>query len=1036
MEQYREKFQALLRELFQFDCADLNFGIYRIMNHKRDMLDRFISNDLPKAVAAELDRGALAEQSDVAAELQEVAEQIAETLGKPALDADENLAAAYTQTPLGRKYLDLKAKAAGTGDREALEANIFSHLYAFFSRYYQDGDFISKRRYSKRQKYAIPYNGEEVYLYWANHDQYYVKSADRFRDYTFTSHAVTVHFKLSAAEVEHNNIKGGNRFFVLLPKKIEWNEKTSVLVIPFEFRPLTKKEDISYGKKNQQDAIISQALEEIPKHLKKADKAILALTAERRKASDERSVSYLEHHLRQYTRTNTSDFFIHKDLKGFLSRELDFYLKNEVLNLDDLRAAGEGRAAAWFQIMHVIKSIGDRIIDFLSQLEDFQKMLWEKRKFITEAQYCISVGNIDPGFYADIAACEAQWAEWRELLHIDEEKTDLFSSRKNKTEKRLEFLNRHRTLMLDTKHFDSAFVDRLLASIQDLDDITDGLLIHSENFQALSFIQDRYREQIKCVYIDPPYNTGNDEFIYKDNYQHSSWLTMIKDRATLARQFLQESGVLFSSIDSNEIAHLKKALEEIFSGSHVGDLVWKNATDNNPTRIAIEHEYVTCFARNLSGLPPEWKSPYSQVKEQLLAYYEQLKAEGLSTKGIEERLREFIKDNADIIGELERYKFVDDDGPYTGSESVHNPHPGGYDYEIRHPETKKPMRKPLNGYRFPWETMKRDYIDKDRLIYGPDEKRIVKIKLYLRDYQDSLRSVIPLDGRLGAYTLSALFGKDSNVFDNPKPVELLERLISFPVRGGGIVMDFFAGSGTTAHALINLDREDGGERKFILVEMADYFDTVLLPRIKKVAFTPEWKDRKPERMPTPEEADRSPRIVKYIRLESYEDALNNIQFDDASGQRALKFDDYLLKYMLRWETRASATLLNVPQLSSPFAYTLTIHRDGQTNPVQVDLAQTFNYLLGLHVTRRLVFYDDKRRYLLYRGRIDHREIVVIWRDTQGWAKADFERDRKFVAENKLTEGADEILVNGDSFISNTKALDPIFKSRMFSPVEA
>ena len=168
-----EKFQSLLRDLFQFDCTDLDFGIYRIMNHKRDVVERFVTHDLPQAVTEELERGALAEQSQAAGELKDVAAQIQETLGPDALDADGNLAAAYHTTPLGKKYLALKAKAAGGGGREALEASIFNHLYAFFSRYYQDGDFISKRRYSKRERYAIPYNGEEVYLYWANHDQYY-----------------------------------------------------------------------------------------------------------------------------------------------------------------------------------------------------------------------------------------------------------------------------------------------------------------------------------------------------------------------------------------------------------------------------------------------------------------------------------------------------------------------------------------------------------------------------------------------------------------------------------------------------------------------------------------------------------------------------------------------------------------------------------------------------------------------------------------------------------------------------------------------
>jgi adenine-specific DNA-methyltransferase len=140
--------------------------------------------------------------------------------------------------------------------------------------------------------------------------------------------------------------------------------------------------------------------------------------------------------------------------------------------------------------------------------------------------------------------------------------------------------------------------------------------------------------------------------------------------------------------------------------------------------------------------------------------------------------------------------------------------------------------------------------------------------------------------------------------------------------GGDIVLDYFAGSGTTAHAVINLNREDCGQRKFILVEMAEYFDTVLLPRIKKVIFTPEWKDGKPTRMATPEEAKYSPRVIKVIRLESYEDALNNITFDEESGQQMLRMfgDEYLLNYMIKWETKKSETLLDVDKLQTPFDY--------------------------------------------------------------------------------------------------------------------
>ena len=206
-------FQTLLRELFQFDCADLDFGIYRIMNRKREVIERFITNDLPKAVAEQLDSGALAEQAQAEQELQEVRQRIRGNLGDDAIDADGNIAEKYHSTPLGKEYLELKAKSAGGQGRDALEAAIFNHLYSFFSRYYQDGDFISKRRYSKHQRYAIPYNGEEVHLHWANSDQYYIKTGEHFRDYSFAVRDITVHFKLQVADIEQDNIEGDKRFF-------------------------------------------------------------------------------------------------------------------------------------------------------------------------------------------------------------------------------------------------------------------------------------------------------------------------------------------------------------------------------------------------------------------------------------------------------------------------------------------------------------------------------------------------------------------------------------------------------------------------------------------------------------------------------------------------------------------------------------------------------------------------------------------------------------------------------------------------------
>ncbi len=1037
----QKKFQELLRELFQFDCADLDFGLYRIMNHKRGVIEKFITQELPKAITEELDRGALAEQSQATKELKKVAEQIRNTLGKDALDAEGNLAETYSETPLGKKYLDLKEKAAGSRDREALQATIFNHLYTFFSRYYQDGDFISKRRYSKHQKYAIPYNGEEVYLYWANHDQYYIKTAEHFHDYTFSAHGVTVHFKLVQADVEQNNVKGDKRLFLPHIEEINWDEENNQIVIPFEYRPLTEQEAITYGKRKQQENIIKDALEEIPKRLspQKAAQALAALTAERHKTADGKSVSFLEHHLRQYTRRNTSDFFIHKDLKGFLTRELDFYLKNEVLNLDEIEAAGEEHAQGWFQMMRVIKAIGGRIIEFLAQIEDFQKMLWEKRKFITETQYCITVGNIHERFYPDIAAVDAQWDEWKELFHIDEEEAGLFTSDKGRKDRRIAFLKTHPTLVLDTRHFDQDFVDRLLASFDDLNEMTDGLLIHSENFQALNFIENQVSGKVSNIFIDPPYNTGDDGFVYKDGYGSSTWLSMIEDRVEKGIKLLSNDGVFFVSIGDEEQEHLATLLRQKYGKSRFfATLIWEKKKKGSflSGKIARMKDYILCVAKqseSFSGLIGEITSDIETYPCINASNPREIRhiPPGIVSKY---REKDFIKKSGDVISAGNMNLILKSDlvikNGILADELVIE---GNWRY------SQASMEK--------YAAKKELYITQDLYL-----RRIVKKPRYKR-----MKDLLPRVGSQGesdfrAYDINDLskygWGTNEDANDElhqiigeqyavsyPKPSKLLTLLLVATRHKSGYWIDYFSGSGTTGHAVINLNREDGGRRKFILVEMGNYFDTVLLPRIKKIAFTPEWEDGKPKRLATQEEAKRSPRIVKIIRLESYEDTLNNIEFEETTSQRVLDFDDYLLQYMLKWETRKSETFLNIEKLSNPFSYRLRIHADGQTREKVVDIPETFNYLLGLHVKTRRALYDGDRRYLVYRGRIDHREVVIIWRENSGWTKEDLERDKKFVAEQKLTEGADEVFVNGDSFIRGAKALEPVFKARMFAPVE-
>ena len=1018
-------FQTLLRELFQFDCADLDFGIYRIMNHKREAIEKFIDERLPGAVAVELDRDPLAQYVQADAALQQARREVETALGADVIDPDGHLADAYRDTPLGKLYLDAQAQAAnGSRSRATVEARIYNHLYTFFSRYYQDGDFISKRRYARNERYAIPYNGEEVHLHWANRDQYYVKTAEHFYNYDWNAPGgVAVQFRLKAADVEQNNVKGDRRFFLPCIAETTWDADTRTVTIPFEYRPLTPLEQVRYGNRNQQENVIAACREAIPNQLREAPEAFATLTGERRRNGKNEPVSHLEHHLRQYTRRNDSDFFIHKDLPGFLSRELDFYLKNEVLNLDNLAAAGLDMAEGWFQQMRLIKAVGSQIIDFLAQVEGFQKRLWEKRKFVIETHYCITLGSVDPSFYPDIAGNDAQWDEWRELYDIDG------------SDRSTAFLQAHPTLVVDTAHFDAAFTDRLLASFDDLDGMTDGLLIHGENWQALSLFRKRYSGQVKCIHIDPPYNTQTSGFLYKNGYQHSSWLAMMHDRMVAGNLLMHPAGILLCHIDENEYENLYLMLGET-GIPDVGTVIWDK---RNPMTggggIAVQHEYMICRSRSEDAI--RLRDANSQLilnKAKVL-----IDREGGVSENTRKAFSRWVSNSDRLSGGEKAYRYLDEAGRVYSSVSLRAPEPRTdpkFFEPLTHPLTGKPCAVPPNGFSRTPDTLKA-MVQRGEVLFGDDETTQPRQKRFLKEgFRRQLSSVIQ-DATRGKATLDA---QGLENFPYCHSVSFYEDLLGAMANNADdMILDYFAGSGTTGHAVVNLNREDGGQRKFILVEMGEYFDTVLLPRIKKVTFSPAWKDGKPQRAATSKEAARSPRIVKYVRLESYEDALDSIEFDDADGQLRLeeRFDDYLLTYMLHWETKGSATLLNVSKLTSPFTYRLRVHVNGEKRERPVDLPETFNYLLGLNVRTRRTYDDGGRRYLVYRGETRERpghDVAVIWRETAGWAEDDFARDRQFVSRQQMTADGDTVYVNGDSCIPGAKAIEPMFRARMFAGV--
>ncbi|SUC46811.1 putative methyltransferase [Providencia stuartii] len=376
-----------------------------------------------------------------------------------------------------------------------------------------------------------------------------------------------------------------------------------------------------------------------------------------------------------------------------------------------------------------------------------------------------------------------------------------------------------------------------------------NLLIKGDNLEVLKHMVNAYTEKVKMIYIDPPYNTGKDGFVYNDDRKftpeqlselagidldeaarilkfiakgsnsHSAWLTFIYPRLYIARELMREDGTIFISIDDNEFSQLKLVCDEIFGEqNHIGDIVWKNVTDNNPSNIAVEHEYIVVYAKNKELIETEWKSNISDVKDLLVEIGDSLINDIKDNDKLQEEYSKWFRENKSQLWPLENYKFIDRKGVYSGERGVHNPGKEGYRYDIIHPMTKKPCKQPLMGYRFPETTMQK-MIDDGRIIFGKNENKLVEIKVYAKDYKQKLSSVINIDGRAGANELKEIFPEMIKPFTNPKTIKLLEELISFACDGKGIILDFFAGSGTTAHAILNLNKEKGMDYQFITVQL-------------------------------------------------------------------------------------------------------------------------------------------------------------------------------------------------------------------------
>lgn len=947
-----DQLKELLINLFRIEEINFDYGINRIINIKRKLILNFIEVELPEKVKKSL------------AEIQ---------------------------------------------DGRLVEKEIFSYVYHFFKRYYKEGDFLSNLIYSSEPKYYIPYDGSEVNLYWSNRDQYFIKTSEVFEMFVFRVGEFKIIFKLSDIEYENNKEKAIKRRFVLKGgEEFVFNENDKEYTIYFEFRALTSEEKKLFGTRNTQQTINPTLIEKILDNIQIPD------LKEGLQKTLRSGNNLLEENIKKYTKKNLEDYFIHKNLKGFLENELDFYIKNEILKVNTLIYSNIKNIATSPSIIiaQVVYNIAKDIIAFLAQIEEFQKFLWEKKSFVIETNYCITLDKIPEEFYPKIVDNQKQIDEWKRLFYIEGvsgetlDATGVAPGTVNES-----YLKRNISLVLDTKFFSKDFKDRLLATFDNIDEEIDGLLIKSENWQALNLIFEKFQDIISCIYIDPPYNTGSDGFNFKDSFKHSSWLTMMANRLELSQKILPKEGTISISIGEEENYRLRFLMDMVFEENNFRNNILIRRYDKNLNRQFEDLKTINVGAENI------------------LIYTNS------ATHSINPIYREASKERQSK----------------------------GYWKGFWNSSNRPTMRYPILGVKiekgqWKWsETRARKAIENYKTFQKDFQKKIT-----LEEYWDKTGRKLEFirrnpDGRGKNKGIDNWISPSSGIlrnsnwtdllaskglkqlgidFSNPKNLEVIENIVEMTSDSTDIILDFFAGSGTTAHAVMNLNNKNpDSRRKYILIEMEKYFEDILKKRLLRVIYSNEWKNPIGAEHPVPKPRNGNSHMLKYISLEQYEDKLNNIEFTKGvTVQRNLEnLEGYKLEYLFNTETMGSLSRLNLSQFENPFEYKLKIldtnsTRDNKSHPNKIiDIIETFNYLLGINVIDIRVFNNDVY-YKTIRGFKSGKKYIIIWRAIK---ELDFEKDKEFIESQIIKDEIyDYIYINGASFVDNHLLIEGEFKKKM------
>jgi adenine-specific DNA-methyltransferase len=785
----------------------------------------------------------------------------------------------------------------------AFRDELFEKLYDFFHGYFSESGSIYFRYTPLHQNvYEKVYTDDkDVMLFWKTHMLYYVKTDRLFRSLDVELDGTKFHF--DASMVEHKKA----------------NEKRDIVYVFKEKRKDTLVFEVAYSERGR---------------ITKVDDILRTL----RKQGVTLKEDTLDRAFRVFEKQSEVDYFINKDAKAFLEEQFNLWLYQYVFS-----GVSEWTETRISQLQ-TLKDIAFKIIAFISQFENELVKIWNKPKFVLNSNYVITLDRVAE---KDIALVEkllahknlkVQIEEWRQLGIVDASFKVGAVLEKDLTGKHITKEYQH--LPIDTKFFKDLELE-ILGLFDNLDDALDGRLVKSENYQALATIQSRFRQQVKCIYIDPPYNTDASEILYANDYKHSSWLTLIENRIECAWPLLTADGILCVAIDDSELSRLQGMLLDKYGEDRLLGVV---AIRSNPAGrstakgFSISHDYAVFLARSAEARIGRLE----RTPEQLARY-----------------------DKHDKNGDYEWVNF--------------RKHGGANALRTARPRLFYPIYVTERGWRIPrlkWDEAERTWIPVDKP--RPGEERLFPIapdgeeRTWKWGHETALKRPEELtvrpdqQGNLGVYMKSRLKPEGllpSTFWDKPAysatdhGTNLLKRmfgkgqLFSFPksvyatadclkganVSSNSIVLDFFAGSGTTGHAVINLNRDDGGHRKYILIEMAEYFDSVLLPRIKKAVFCGEWKDGKAAG------GEGVSHFLKYCQLEQYEEALRRANYGEADLFDDPNKDPYHQYVFLRDLKMLEA--MEVDTKKNTVKVDLSKLYDG------IDIAETLSNLTGKWIKR-------------------------------------------------------------------------------------